>query len=160
VAAQAMPGDDFVLKLRLVTHDGVDFGQRVQEFTVTERVRVNPAASSQVSFEAKPKLRKMIIPGIAHIYPKHQIGVQVKALFAGLSEGYKLELSTNMGDEAKVEILNATATSKVLRQAESETIYFTYKFKKKARKQSVGFQVLVKYQGEVVRQENFIVIPE
>jgi hypothetical protein len=132
----------------------------VQEFTVTERVRVNPAVSSVLSFEAKPKLRKMIIPGIAHIYPKHQIGVQVKALFAGLSQGYQIELSPVTGDEQKVEMLNATATSKVLRQSESETVYFTYKFKKKARKQNVGFQVLVKYQGDVVRQENFQVTPE
>jgi chromosome segregation ATPase len=160
VASSAVPGEDFVLKLRLITHDGTDFGQRVQEFTVTERVRVNPAVSSQVSFEAKPKLRKMIIPGIAHVYPKHQIGVQLKALFAGLSQGYQIELSPISGDEQKVEMINTTATSKVLRQGESETIYFTYKFKKKARKQNVGFQVLVKYQGEVVRQENFQVTPE
>jgi DNA repair exonuclease SbcCD ATPase subunit len=160
VASNAVPGDDFFLKLRLLTSDGADFGLRVQEFTVTERVRVNPAVSSVLSFEAKPKLRKMIIPGIAHIYPKHQIGVHVKALFAGLSQGYQIELSPVTGDEQKVEMLNATATSKVLRQSESETVYFTYKFKKKARKQNVGFQVLVKYQGDVVRQENFQVTPE
>ncbi len=160
VASNAVPGDDFFLKLRLLTSDGADFGLRVQEFTVTERVRVNPAVSSVLSFEAKPKLRKIIIPGIAHIYPKHQIGVQVKALFAGLSQGYQIELSPVTGDEQKVQMLNATATSKVLRQSESETVYFTYKFKKKARKQNVGFQVLVKYQGDVVRQENFQVTPE
>jgi hypothetical protein len=160
VAQRAVPGQDFKLKLRLTAHDGADFGNRMQELVVRDRVRVNPEATSQLSFEAKPKLRKMIIPGILHIYPKHQIGVQVKALFAGLSEGYDVEINAINTDKHKVELLNSVAKTKVLRQNESETIYFTYKFKKKARKKTVQFKVLVKYMGELIREENLTVTPE
>ncbi len=151
----AKPGEplSFVLEIKS-EGDNVD-SPLIEKIKVQKNIKVNPNVDVSIEFDEKTRWRKWKFWPFKWVHRVNEVEVFLSGINQGVRGKYKVQLVKVSGPNEVKTFDKSSTLIEAPRINQTRSASVSYQFDGKVRKQWVNFNLIVSYDGEVIREKQF-----